>query len=143
MRWRRVAVIANSLASTDGVQVNSKYGRYRKPQLPAGVRLQASSPFRARLEVRFVHNGDVHFRKLPCLRRENPGRLEAGAVTSCGLFDLQRFLDEADAIVTEQACSEVRNHVACDVSPSCLRVAGFRSAGFGNGALISSIAGNV
>ena len=32
--------------------------------------LQASASFRARPEVRFVHNGDVHFRKLPCLRRE-------------------------------------------------------------------------
>ena len=111
MRRRRVAVITNSLASTDCVPVHSKYGRYRKPQLPAGVRLQASAPFRARPEVRFVHNGDVHFRKLPCLRRETLGRLEAGAVTSCGLFDLQRSLDETDAIVTEQACSEVRNHV--------------------------------
>ena len=92
MRRRRVAVITNSLASTDGVPVHSKYGRYRKPQLPAGVRLQASAPFRARPEVRFVHNGDVHFRKLPCLRRETLGRLEAGAVTSCGLFDLQPIL---------------------------------------------------
>ena len=104
-------MITNSLASTDSVPVHSKYGRYRKPQLPAGVRLQASAPFRARPEVRFVHNGDVHFRKPPCLRRETLGGLEAGAVTSCGLFDLQRSLDETDAIVTERACSEVRNHV--------------------------------
>jgi hypothetical protein len=111
MRRRRVAVIANSLASTDGAQVHFKYGRYCKPQLPAGVRLQASASFRARPEVRFVHNGDVHLRKLPCLRRETLGRLEAGAVTSCGLFHLQRSLDETDAIVTEQACSEVRNLV--------------------------------
>ncbi len=85
--------------------------RYRKPQIPAGLRLQASAPFRARPEVRFVHNGDVHFCKLPCLHRETFARLEAGAVTSCGLFDLQPSLDKTDAIVTEQACSEVRDHV--------------------------------
>jgi hypothetical protein len=78
------------------------------------VRLQASAPFRTRPEVPFVHNGDVHFRKLPCLRRETLVGLEAGAVTTCGLFDLQRFLDETDAIVTERAYSEVRN-------PVCMR----------------------
>ena len=31
------AVITNSLASTDGILVHSKYRRYRKPLLPAGV----------------------------------------------------------------------------------------------------------
>ena len=108
MRRRRVAV-TKSLASTTGVPVHSKYRR--QAAAPAGVRLHASASFRARPEVRFVHNGDVHFRKLPCLRRETLGRLEAGAVTSCGLFDLQRSLDETDVIVTEQACSGVRNLV--------------------------------
>ena len=69
MRRRGVAVIDNSLASTEIVPVHSKSGRYRKPQLPAGARLQAPAAFRAGPEARFVHNGDVHFRKL-CLRRE-------------------------------------------------------------------------
>ena len=78
---------------------------------PGRRALADSAPFMARPEVRFVHNSDVHFGKLPCLRRETLGRLEAGAVTSCGPFDLQRSLDETDAIVTEQACSEVRNLV--------------------------------
>ena len=31
------AVITNSLASTDGILVHSKYRRYRKTLLPAGV----------------------------------------------------------------------------------------------------------
>jgi hypothetical protein len=36
-------VTANSLASTDGAQLHSKDGRCRKPQIPAGLRLQASA----------------------------------------------------------------------------------------------------
>ena len=92
MRRRRVAVIANSLASTDGAQLHSKDGRYRKPQIPAGLRLQASAPFRARPEVRFVDiMATCISGKLPCLHCDTLGRLEAGAVTSCGLFDLQRI----------------------------------------------------
>ena len=37
------AVITNSLASTDGILVHSKYRRYRKTLLPAGVRCDGSS----------------------------------------------------------------------------------------------------
>ena len=37
------AVITNSLASTDGILVHSKYRRYRKPLLPAGVACDGSS----------------------------------------------------------------------------------------------------
>ena len=36
------AVITNSLASTDGILVHSKYRRYRKPLLPAGVACDGS-----------------------------------------------------------------------------------------------------
>ena len=57
----------------------------------ASLVLQASAPFRAKPDVRFVHNGDMHFRKQPCLRCETLGGLEAGAVNTCGLFDLQRI----------------------------------------------------
>ena len=54
-----------------------------------------------RVEFNSVRSGLVH----------GIAHTEAGAVTSCGLFDLQRSLYETDAIVTEQACSEVRNLV--------------------------------
>jgi hypothetical protein len=80
----------------------------------------------------------VHFGKLPCLRRETLGRLEAGAVTSCGLFDLQRSLDETDAIVTGQACSEVRNHVRMRREAELLDSG---APALETGSLISSIAG--
>jgi len=43
-RGGRVVVITNSLASTDGVPVHSKYQRYRKPLLEAGVELYELKP---------------------------------------------------------------------------------------------------
>jgi cardiolipin synthase C len=43
-RGARVVVITNSLASTDGVPVHSKYQRYRKPLLHAGVELYELKP---------------------------------------------------------------------------------------------------
>ena len=43
-RGARVVVITNSLASTDGVPVHSKYQRYRKPLLQAGVELYELKP---------------------------------------------------------------------------------------------------
>ena len=111
MRRRRVAVITNSLASTDSVPVHSKYGRYRKPQLPAGVRLQASAPFRARPEVRFVHNGDVHFCKPPCLRRENPWSARSRRCNYLRSFRPSAILGRNRCHRDGASCSEVRNHV--------------------------------
>jgi cardiolipin synthase C len=43
-RGARVVVITNSLASTDGVPVHSKYQRYRKPLLQAGIELYELKP---------------------------------------------------------------------------------------------------
>ena len=43
-RGARVVVITNSLASTDGVAVHSKYQLYRKPLLRAGVELYEIKP---------------------------------------------------------------------------------------------------
>ena len=43
-RGSRVVVITNSLASTDGVPVHSKYKLYRKPLLQAGVELYEIKP---------------------------------------------------------------------------------------------------
>ena len=43
-RGARVVVITNSLASTDGVPVHSKYQHYRKPLLQAGVELYELKP---------------------------------------------------------------------------------------------------
>ena len=43
-RGARVVVITNSLASTDGVPVHSKYQLYRKPLLQAGVELYELKP---------------------------------------------------------------------------------------------------
>ena len=43
-RGARVVVITNSLASTDGVPVHSKYQRYRKPLIEAGVELYEIKP---------------------------------------------------------------------------------------------------
>jgi putative cardiolipin synthase len=43
-REARVVVITNSLASTDGVPVHSKYQLYRKPLLRAGVELYEIKP---------------------------------------------------------------------------------------------------
>jgi putative cardiolipin synthase len=43
-RGARVVVITNSLASTDGVPVHSKYQLYRKPLLRAGVELYEIKP---------------------------------------------------------------------------------------------------
>ena len=43
-RGSRVVVITNSLASTDGVPVHSKYKLYRKPLLQAGVELYELKP---------------------------------------------------------------------------------------------------
>ena len=43
-RGPRVVVITNSLASTDGVPVHSKYQHYRKPLLQAGVELYEIKP---------------------------------------------------------------------------------------------------
>jgi len=43
-RGTRVVVITNSLASTDGVPVHSKYQHYRKPLLQAGVELYELKP---------------------------------------------------------------------------------------------------
>jgi hypothetical protein len=57
-----------------------------RTQLPAGVRLQASAPFRAKEQSP----------NCPCLRRETLGGLEAGAVNTCGLFDIHRIFDETD-----------------------------------------------
>ncbi|HEY5893754.1 MAG TPA: phospholipase D family protein, partial [Chthoniobacterales bacterium] len=53
-RGARVVVITNSLASTDGVPVHSKYQRYRKPLIEAGVELYEIKPTAgAQLERRF------------------------------------------------------------------------------------------
>jgi hypothetical protein len=81
----------------------------------------------------FVHNGDVHFRKQPCLRCETLGGFEAGAVKACGRFDLQRIFDETDVSCSSELAVKCAVASAYDVNPSCLRVAGFRSAGVGNG----------
>src|SRR4029078_202298 len=43
-RGARVVVITNSLASTDGVPVHSKYQLYRKPLLKAGVEIYELKP---------------------------------------------------------------------------------------------------
>src|SRR4029434_5824676 len=43
-RGARVVVITNSLASTDGLLVHSKYQRYRKPLLKAGIELYEIKP---------------------------------------------------------------------------------------------------
>jgi len=43
-RGSRVVVITNSLASTDGVPVHSKYKLYRKPLLQAGIELYEIKP---------------------------------------------------------------------------------------------------
>lgn len=53
-RGARVVVITNSLASTDGVPVHSKYQLYRKPLIEAGVELYEIKPtVGAQLERRF------------------------------------------------------------------------------------------
>ena len=53
-RGARVVVITNSLASTDGVPVHSKYQLYRKPLIEAGVELYEIKPTAgAQLKRRF------------------------------------------------------------------------------------------
>jgi len=51
-RGARVVVITNSLASTDGVPVHSKYQGYRKPLLEAGVELYEMKPIPGTLQGR-------------------------------------------------------------------------------------------
>jgi putative cardiolipin synthase len=51
-RGVRVVVITNSLASTDGVMVHSKYQLYRKPLLEAGVELYEIKPTAGALHER-------------------------------------------------------------------------------------------
>jgi putative cardiolipin synthase len=51
-RGARVVVITNSLASTDGVPVHSKYQLYRKPLLQAGVELYEIKPTAGALQER-------------------------------------------------------------------------------------------
>jgi putative cardiolipin synthase len=55
-RGARVVVITNSLASTDGVPVHSKYQRYRKPLLEAGVELYEIKPAAGALHERRAGN---------------------------------------------------------------------------------------
>jgi putative cardiolipin synthase len=53
-RGARVVVITNSLASTDGVPVHSKYQHYRKPLIEAGIELYEIKPTAgAQLKRRF------------------------------------------------------------------------------------------
>ena len=53
-RGVRVVVITNSLASTDGVHVHSKYQHYRKPLIEAGIELYEIKPtVGAQLKRRF------------------------------------------------------------------------------------------
>ena len=47
-----VVVITNSLASTDGVMVHSKYQLYRKPLLEAGIELYEIKPTAGALHER-------------------------------------------------------------------------------------------
>ena len=51
-RGVRVVVITNSLASTDGVMVHSKYQLYRKPLLEAGIELYEIKPTAGALRER-------------------------------------------------------------------------------------------
>jgi putative cardiolipin synthase len=51
-RGARVVLITNSLASTDGVPVHSKYQLYRKPLLRAGVELYEIKPTAGALQER-------------------------------------------------------------------------------------------
>ena len=51
-RGSRVVVITNSLASTDGVPVHSKYKLYRKPLLQAGIELYELKPTTGALHER-------------------------------------------------------------------------------------------
>jgi cardiolipin synthase C len=51
-RGARVVVITNSLASTDGLPVHSKYQFYRKPLLQAGVELYEMKPSSGALDER-------------------------------------------------------------------------------------------
>jgi putative cardiolipin synthase len=53
-RGVRVVVITNSLASTDGIPVHSKYQHYRKPLIEAGIELYEIKPTAgAQLKRRF------------------------------------------------------------------------------------------
>ena len=67
---------------------------------------------------------------MPALR--NLGGGEAGAVNACGLFALPRIFDEIDISCSSELTVKCAITSAYDVNPF-LRVAGFRSAGVGNG----------
>jgi cardiolipin synthase C len=58
-RGRRVVVVTNSLASTDGNSVHSKYKNYRKPLLRAGAELYELKPVSGteRLKLRWGRTG--------------------------------------------------------------------------------------
>jgi cardiolipin synthase C len=74
-RGARVVVITNSLASTDGVPVHSKYQRYRKPLIEAGVELYEIKPTAgAQLKRRFrepagLSTGGLHAKTFTFDRR--------------------------------------------------------------------------
>ena len=73
-RGARVVVITNSLASTDGVAVHSKYQLYRKPLLQAGVELYEIKPTAGALhERRTGASADRPDRAArACTRRRSP-----------------------------------------------------------------------
>ena len=58
-RGRRVVVVTNSLASTDGNSIHSKYKNYREPLLRAGVELYELKPVSGtkRLKLRWGRAG--------------------------------------------------------------------------------------
>jgi putative cardiolipin synthase len=74
-RGARVVVITNSLASTDGVPVHSKYQLYRKPLIEAGVELYEIKPTAgAQLRRRFrepagLSTGGLHAKTFTFDRR--------------------------------------------------------------------------
>ena len=62
-------LITNSLASTDGVAVHSKYQRYRKPLLQAGVELYELKPTAGALHERRPGSAGLHAKTFAFDRR--------------------------------------------------------------------------
>ena len=86
-RGARVVVITNSLASTDGVPVHSKYQLYRKALVEAGVELYEIKPTAgAQLEAALSRTGRIEHRRA-CTRRRSPST--AGLVSSAPTISIR------------------------------------------------------
>ena len=87
-RGARVVVITNSLASTDGVPVHSKYQLYRKPLLEAGVELYEIKPTAGARGAAIGASADRPDRAArACTRRRSPST--AGLVLSAPTISIR------------------------------------------------------